>query len=75
MNGAPLVTATDLLKQARDTARNGDYGTARRLRSAALARPGRRRRQTHTPLGLRPRTFVPGPVITTAKRARRIIAR
>jgi hypothetical protein len=76
VNSAPLVTVTDLLEQAAHAAANGDYDTARRLRSAATvldadvvaARPTPR---WDSGLG----HFVPGSVITTAKRARKIIGR
>ena len=76
VNGAPLVTATDLLKQADDAARDGDYGTARRLRNAAIVLDADLVAAKRTPgwdSGLV--HFVPGPVITTAKRARKIIGR
>ena len=76
VNGTPLVTATDLLSQADDAADNGDYGTARRLRSAATVLDADLVAATPTPrwdAGLA--HFVPGPVMTTANRARRIIGR
>ena len=65
VNGAPLVTATDLLKQAGDAARNDDYATARRLRSAATVLDADFVAAKPTPRwdsGLA--HFVPGPVIT-----------
>ena len=75
-DAAPLLTATLLLKRAADAARDGDYGAARRLRNAATALDA-----DFVAAEPRPRWdsglahFVPGPVITTAKRARRIIGR
>jgi hypothetical protein len=75
-NGSPLVTATALLEQARNAARNGDYGTARRLRSAAAVLDAAVVAAKPTPRwdsGLA--HFVPAPIITTAKRARKIIER
>jgi hypothetical protein len=75
-NGAPLLTATDLLTQADDAASNGDYGTARRLRSAATVLDGEfvaARPAPRWDSGLA--QFLPSPVITTAKRARRLIGR
>ena len=76
VDAAPLLTATYLLKRAGDAARNGDYGDARRLLSAATVLDA-----DFVAAEPRPRWdsglahFVPSPVITTAKRARRIIGR
>ncbi len=75
-SGAPLVTASDLLKRAGVAARHGDYGTARRLRSSAALLDA-------DLVGARPTPrwdsglahFMPGPVITTVKRARQLISR
>ena len=73
---APVVTASALLKQSLDAARKGDYGTARRLRTAATALDADLVAARPTPFwdsGLA--HFVGGPVVATARRARKILGR
>lgn len=75
-NGTRPVTASDLLAQAGSAARAGDYGNAKRLRSAATVLDAELVAAKPAPRwdsGLA--HFVPGGVITTAKRARKLIGR
>ena len=76
-NGASQpVTAADLLRRAGEAARRGDYDTARRLRTGAAVLDPELVGAEPTPRwnsGLA--QFLPGPVLSTVKRAREIIRR
>ena len=74
--GAPAITAKELLNRSRDAARSGDYSLARRLRSAATVLEADLVAASPTPRwdsGLA--STLLGPVVSTARRARRILDR
>jgi hypothetical protein len=75
-NRARRGAATVLLRQAREAARNGDYGTARQLRGGAAALDAELVGGQPVPAwdsGIA--HYVPGQVLSTVKRTRRIVRR